>query len=117
MKTLMAVVVMLGAMACGTTPKLQCEEQAQVGCKRVYECYSKDELTPLQAQFGTTEAECVTIAKKNFCDTLVDASPCGTTGKKYDAAKAGACIGDIRSASCGDFKAGKVGNNCSAVCG
>jgi hypothetical protein len=120
MKRILAAAVFTLALAgCGESPTQLCKDSTATLCKRVFECYdsaTKQDPTFI-ATFGASETECNSKWNANQCATVTDSNPCQDSSKKYDSAKAQACINDLKAASCATITGGTFSSaNCDNTC-
>ena len=116
MKPLVLVVTAAAAFAgcgSGTTPVSYCNDLQAELCARVFEC--TDPPPPDPTVWGTSVADCTTMARAKNCATASNTQPCPNR-ETYHADKADACVADLKAASCATFNAGFNSDNCLSVC-
>jgi hypothetical protein len=94
--TLVLVVMLAGAGACGPSVQQACEDYGAAYCERTYACDTGAQLAAIQAVNGATVDDCKAKLTQD-CHGALSTCP---TGTNYDTGAAETCVANYRAASC-----------------
>jgi hypothetical protein len=104
-----ALLVMLGS--CGASEEAQCKEVAGAACRKLFECWTKEE-DRTRLMLGANVEECITtsFARCSPPEMLCEAP------KRWDGAEASRCFTELSTIKCTEVRVGVTPTACSNTC-
>jgi hypothetical protein len=116
----LCVVGLFAVVGCGSdddggtgTPEAACKSIVAEACKKIFACFTKEELEAAAGIVGNNEADCRTKQEQSTCGS--EMVKCDS-GESYNSGKASECLDQYKSLSCNEVKSGTEPAACDAVC-